>query len=74
MLEKKSCSGGFGKREAAAEKLKVTLRSIKRYLCRFRESGPEGLYDQRRSNYEKITEKDERQIVLMKLQGPRTQA
>jgi len=56
-------------RRQAAEKLEVTLRSVKRYLRWFRESGPEGLYDHRRSNYEKITEKDERQIVLVKLQG-----
>ena len=56
-------------RRQAAEKLEVTLRSVKRYLRRFRESGPEGLYDHRRSNYEKLTEKDERQIVLVKLQG-----
>ncbi len=44
-------------------------RSVRRYLSRFKEVGPQGLYDHRRSNYQKIDEKTERQIVRAKLQG-----
>jgi transposase InsO family protein len=47
----------------------VSGRSIRRYLDRFQEKGPAGLYDGRRSNYQKITEGVERRIVETKLQG-----
>lgn len=56
-------------KQQAGEKLGVTVRSVDRYLSWFRESGAAGLYDHRRSNYRKVGEKDERQIVLVKLQG-----
>jgi putative transposase len=48
----------------------VTRRSVDRYLCRFQERGPEGLYDHRHSNHYKIDEKTEGQIVRAKIEGP----
>lgn len=53
----------------AAQTLGVTGRSIDRYLRRFQEVGPEGLYDRRLSNYRKLDEATERQIVQTKLDG-----
>jgi len=50
--------------------LGVSYRSLNRYLRAFREEGPEGLYDRRHSNYHKIDEKAERQIIQAKLKGP----
>jgi transposase InsO family protein len=47
---------------------------MERYLCRFLESGLEGLYDGRRSNYRKVDPKTERQIVRAKLEGPHRSA
>ncbi|MEE8076655.1 MAG: DDE-type integrase/transposase/recombinase [Candidatus Binatia bacterium] len=56
-------------KKVAADRLGVEVRSINRYLCHFREAGPQGLYDHRGSNHQKIDEKAERQIVQAKLQG-----
>ncbi len=42
---------------------------MNRYLGRFLEKGPEGLYDGRRSNYHKVDSKLEGRIVECKLQG-----
>jgi len=53
----------------AAEQLEVSVRSINRYLGRFGEFGPEGLYDHRHSNHSKLEQKDERRIVQAKLEG-----
>ena len=61
-------SGDVTQQEAAL-KLGVSSRSVRRYLSRFKEGGPEGFYDHRRSNYQKIDEKAERQIVRAELQG-----
>lgn len=55
--------------QQASERLGVSGRSVKRYLSRFRQSGPEGLYDHRRSNYRKVADVIERQIVKAKLEG-----
>jgi len=60
--------GEFTKKEAA-EGLEVTVRSVDRYVVRFQEEGWEGLYDHRGSNYQKVDEKAEQQIVQCKLQG-----
>ena len=57
-------------KQEAASTLGVTLRSINRYLRRFGEAGPEGLYDGRHSNYRKIEVEAEGQIVQAKLEGP----
>lgn len=54
----------------ASRDLEVAPRSIDRYLARFRQEGPQALYDGRHSNYHKIEEKAERQIVRAKLEGP----
>lgn len=56
-------------KQEAARALGVTSRSIDNFLCRFRQIGPEGLYDHRHSNYRKVNDKAERQIVRAKLQG-----
>ncbi len=52
-----------------AVELGVDVRSIRRYLQRFKARGPEGLYDHRHSNCVRIDEKTERQIIHNKLQG-----
>jgi putative transposase len=56
-------------RQQAAEGFEVSQRTIRRYLKRFQQQGPEGLYDHRHSNYCKIVETDQRRIVQAKLQG-----
>jgi transposase InsO family protein len=55
--------------KAAAEKLSCTLRTIRRYRQKYIEEGPEGLEDKRRSNFRKLTEKEELRIVRFKLEG-----
>lgn len=54
---------------AAAQTLGVTRRSIDRYLRRFLAAGPGALADQRHSNYCKVDEAIERQIVQAKREG-----
>ncbi len=66
--------GGKATKQEAAEALGVTPRSIARYVCRFQEGGPAGLYDARRSNYRKVDADVERQIVQVKLDGPHRSA
>lgn len=56
-------------KEEAAVRIGVTPRSVERYLCRFQQLGPGGLYDHRHSNYQKVDDKDERRIVQAKLEG-----
>lgn len=73
MLEKKLVQvilGGLATTQEAAEVLGVTWRSMARYVRRFQEAGPAGLYDGRRSNYRKIDAEAERQVVQVKLGGP----
>lgn len=60
--------GEISKQEVS-QALKVTTRSVNRYLGRFLDKGPEGLYDGRRSNYHKIDNKIEGRIVECKLHG-----
>jgi len=61
-------SGEVEAKEMAGE-LGVSVRSIRRYVQRFKARGPEGLYDHRHSNYRRIDGKTERQIVHNKLEG-----
>jgi len=60
--------GELGK-QGAAESLGVTYRSVNRYLQRFVEKGPEGLYDARHSNWRRIGREVEQQIIEAKLKG-----
>jgi transposase len=46
-----------------------TRRTVNRYIQRYLEEGIEGLRDRRRSNYRKLTEKEEKQVVQCKLEG-----
>ena len=46
-----------------------TSRTVNRYIRRYLEEGIEGLRDRRRSNYRKLTEKEEKQVVQCKLEG-----
>lgn len=66
--------GGKATKRDAAEALGVTRRSMDRYVRRFQEAGPAGLYDARRSNYRKVEAEAERQIVQAKLDGPHRSA
>ncbi len=65
--------GEIGKQEVC-QALKVSIRSVNRYLGRFLEKGPEGLYDNRHSNCHKINATREARIVECKLQGPHRSA
>jgi putative transposase len=56
-------------RWGVAEGLGVTYRSVNRYLQRFAEKGPEGLYDGRHSNCRKIGGEAEQRIIEAKLKG-----
>lgn len=60
--------GEISKQEVS-QALKVTTRSVNRYLGQFLEKGPGGLYDGRHSNYHKIDNKIEGRIVECKLHG-----
>ena len=60
--------GKLDKKEAV-EKLRRSLRSIRRYRQRYIEEGPESLKDKRKSNNRKLTDKDERRIIRCKLEG-----
>lgn len=55
--------------QQAAAELEVTRRSVRRYLSRFQEEGPGGLYDHRHSNHCKIDQVTEQRIVGAKLEG-----
>ena len=57
-------------REEGAAALGSSSRAIRRYLRAFLDRGPEGLKDHRHSNNQKITPKDEREIVRVKREGP----
>lgn len=46
-----------------------TSRTVNRYIRRYLEEGIEGLRDRRKSNYRKLTEKEEKQVVQCKLEG-----
>jgi transposase len=46
-----------------------TRRTVNRYIRRYLEEGIEGLRDKRKSNYRKLTEKEEKQVVQCKLEG-----
>jgi len=73
MLEKKQIQAivrGEVTKQEAAQALGVTRRSMDRYLHRFQEKGPEGLYDGRHSNYHRMDGRTERSIVQAKLEGP----
>jgi len=72
MLEKKLIQeilAGKVTKQEAASRLGVTRRSIDRYLYRFRQMGPQGLYDHRYSNYCKVDAHAEQRIVESKLEG-----
>jgi len=56
-------------KQGISQVLNVTKRSVNRYLWRFLDKGPEGLYDGRHSNYHKIDNKIEGRIVEYKLKG-----
>lgn len=56
-------------KQEAAQALEVTDRSVGSYLCRFVEVGPEGLYDHRHSNYQKVDSTAEGRIIQAKLEG-----
>jgi len=73
MLEKKQIQAilrGEVTKQEAAQALGVTRRSMDRYLHRFQEKGPEGLYDGRHSNYHRMDGRTERSIGQAKLEGP----
>lgn len=57
-------------REEGAAALGSSSRTIRRYLRAFLDRGPEGLKDHRHSNNQKITPKDEREILRVKREGP----
>jgi transposase len=56
-------------RSEAIGLLGKTRRTVNRYIRRYLEEGIEGLRDRRRSNYRKLTEKEEKQVVQCKLEG-----
>jgi transposase len=60
---------GILSKDEAVQLLGRTKRTVNRYIRRYLEQGVEGLRDRRRSNYRKLTEKDERRIVQSKLEG-----
>jgi transposase len=57
-------------KQEAAHTPSITTRTIDRYLHRFQEEAPHGLYDSRHSNYHKIDKKKEEQIVSCKTESP----
>ncbi len=66
VLEEKLAQAILGRqvtKPEAAQTLGVTRRSIDRYLGRFQEAGPEGLYDRRHSNHRKLDEAAEPNAV-----------
>lgn len=56
------------KRDAAG-KLGKSLKTISRYVKKFLVYGPDGIKDKRKSNYRKITLKDELNIIRLKKEG-----
>jgi len=61
---------GRRKRSEAARELGVTSRTVHNYFQRFLKHGPEGLKDQRRGSYRKITSVEEAAIVASKRERP----
>ena len=61
--------GTLDKKEAA-HLLKCSTRTISRFKGRFLQKGPEGLEDNRCSNYQKLTGKDVVEIKRLKREGP----
>jgi len=59
---------GILSKAQAVELLGKTRRTVNRYIQRYLGQGFEGLRDRRRSNYRKLTDKDERRIVRNKLE------
>ena len=56
-------------KKEASSKLGKSLKTISRYIKKFLIFGPEGLKDRRKSNYRKISLKDELNIVQCKREG-----
>jgi transposase len=56
-------------KDRACEFAKKTRRTINRWIQSYLEQGEIGLRDKRSSNYKKLSEKDERQVVVSKLKG-----
>ena len=61
--------GELSKQEAA-DKLGRSIRTIERYAAKLLSERPEALRDHRHSNNQKLTPKDEREIVKAKKKGP----
>jgi len=61
--------GRISRKDGAAG-LGSSSRIIRRYLRAFLDRDPEGLKDHRHSNNQKMTPKDEREIVRVKREGP----
>lgn len=61
--------GKLSKPEAAS-KLGRTVRTIERYAVRLLSEGPEGLNDHHHSNHQKLTLRNEKEIVRAKKEGP----
>ena len=66
-------SGGLSQ-QAAAALLDVSQRTVRRYLHRYRQAGPEGLRDRRGGSHRRLTAAQEAAIVTTKRAGPHRSA